>query len=77
MALSDRDRAIIRAAAGTYRDAGAELEALTHASGMSLTRTWQRLNQMMGEQEAWEAEPAAMAALRARRERRLRGGRTR
>lgn len=72
MALSERDRAIIRAAAGTHRDAGAELEALTFASGMSLARTWQRLNQMLSEPEAWEVEPAAMGMLRRRGKSRLR-----
>ncbi|WP_122262174.1 DUF3263 domain-containing protein [Ornithinimicrobium cerasi] len=69
MALSDVDRAIVRAAAGTYRDAGAELEALTWASGQSLTRTWQRLNQLISDPEAWEAEPAALLELRRRRDR--------
>lgn len=69
MALSDRDRAIIHAALGPHRDAGAELDALTWASGMSLTKTWQRLNQMMSEREAWEAEPVAMRMLADRRRR--------
>lgn len=72
MALSDRDRAIIRAAVGPHRDAGAELDALTWASGVSLARTWQRLNQMMSEREAWEAEPVAMRILADRRSRRSR-----
>ncbi|WP_414649486.1 DUF3263 domain-containing protein [Corynebacterium sp.] len=69
MALSDRDRAIIQAAVGPHRDAGAELDALTWASGKSLAQTWQRLNQMLGQREAWEAEPVAMRILADRRRR--------
>ncbi|WP_130012171.1 DUF3263 domain-containing protein [Serinicoccus sediminis] len=65
--LSERDRAIIRAAAGTHRDASEELAALTYASGMSLAKTWQRLAELMADQEAWEAEPVAMDLLQRRR----------
>lgn len=70
--LAPRDRAIIRAALGPHRDAGAELEALTRASGESLTRTWQRLNALLSDPAAWEAEPIAMRTLMERRSRRSR-----
>lgn len=70
--LAPRDRAIIRAAVGPHRDAGAELEALTRASGQSLTRTWQRLNALLSDRAAWEAEPVAMRVLVQRRARRTR-----
>lgn len=69
MALTQVDRAILRAAAGTYRAPGDELDALTRASGVSLARTWQRLNQLIDEPEAWEVEPAAMRVLADRRAR--------
>lgn len=69
MALSQTDRAIIHAALGPHRDAGAELEALTWASGRSLTQTWQRLNHLLHEPEAWEAEPVALRILADRRRR--------
>lgn len=70
--MSDADRALIRAAATKHRDAGAELEALTFASGLSLARTWQRLNELLGDQDAWEAEPVAMHYLARRRDRHTR-----
>lgn len=66
--LTATDRAIIRAAVGPHRDAGAELEALTRASGQSLARTWQRLNQLLGEPAAWEVEPVALRILTERRQ---------
>lgn len=72
MTLTPHDRAIIYASLGPHRNAGAELEALTRASGMSLARTFQRLNQLLSEPAAWEAEPVAMRTLMERRQRRRR-----
>lgn len=72
MALSDRDRKVIRAAAGTYRDPGGELEALAHASWEGLTRAYQILNNLFDDPAAWEAEPVAMGMLRRKQEARQR-----
>lgn len=67
--ITEADRALIRAAAGPHRTAGDELEALTRATGESLTRTWQRLNGLISDPRAWDLEPAAMRILFDRRQR--------
>ncbi|WP_181010090.1 DUF3263 domain-containing protein [Ornithinimicrobium sufpigmenti] len=76
MALTQVDRAILRAAAGTYRNPGDDLDALTRASGVSLARTWQRLNQLINDPDAWKVEPGAMQILAERRARYSRGRRS-
>lgn len=75
--LTPRERAIVRAAVEPGLAAGAQLEALTRASGLSLARTFQELNALISDPRAWEAEPAALAVLARRRESgsRLRRGR--
>lgn len=72
MALTEKDRAIIRAAAGTYAEPGGELEAITYASGVSLARSYQILNDLMADPQAWEAEPVALGILQRRQEKYLR-----
>lgn len=69
MGLTQTDRDIVRAAAGTYRNPGDDLDALTRASGLSLALTWQRLNQLIDDPQAWEVEPVAMRILADRRAR--------
>ncbi|MFK5689558.1 DUF3263 domain-containing protein [Ornithinimicrobium sp. LYQ92] len=72
MALNVTDRAILQAAAGTYTEPGGELEAITYASGMSLAKTYQRLNELMADPEAWAADPVSLALLVRRQEKYVR-----
>lgn len=70
MELTDTDRALIKAAATPYRERGAEEAALVAITGLSPTRAYQRLNQLLTDPVAWAGEPMALSVLERRRDRR-------
>ncbi len=46
--------------------------AVSASTGLSPTRTWQRVNVLLDDEDAWAAYPIAMGVLRQRRDRGLR-----
>ena len=72
MALTDTDRALIKAAVQPYRHDGGESLALEEITGLSTTRAYQRLSQLLDDPVAWAAEPAALSVLERRRDRNVR-----
>jgi hypothetical protein len=69
-ALSDRDRQVLVFERGTWRSVGAKEQGIAEALGMSATRYYQVLNELIDKPEALQFDPSLVKRLRARRARR-------
>ena len=82
-ALSERDMRLLAFERGTWRTAGAKEQAIVEVLGMSATRYYQLLNELIDSPDALKFDPVLVKRLRAQRARRQRmrsprpgGGRT-
>ena len=71
-ALSERDMRVLAFERGTWRTAGAKEQAIGEVLGISATRYYQLLNQLIDSPEALKFDPALVKRLRAQRARRQR-----
>ena len=71
-ALSERDMRLLAFERGTWRTAGAKEQAIVEALGISATRYYQLLNELIDRPEALAFDPALVKRLRAQRARRQR-----
>jgi hypothetical protein len=71
-ALSDRDTRILSFERGTWRTAGAKEQAIAELLGITATRYYQRLNELIDNPEALKFDPVLVKRLRAQRARRQR-----
>lgn len=71
-ALSERDRRLLAFERGTWRTAGAKEQAITEVLGMTATRYYQLLNELIDSAEALRFDPVLVKRLRAQRDRRQR-----
>jgi len=71
-ALSERDMRVLAFERGTWRTAGAKEQAIVEVLGISSTRYYQLLNELIDSPEALKFDPALVKRLRARRTRRQR-----
>jgi hypothetical protein len=71
-ALSERDKHVLDFERGTWRTAGAKEQAMAEVLGISATRYYQLLNELIDRPEALQFDPALVKRLRARRARRQR-----
>ena len=71
-ALSERDMRLLAFERGTWRTAGAKEQAIVEVLGMSATRYYQLLNELIDRPEALAFDPALVKRLRAQRARRQR-----
>ena len=71
-ALSERDMRLLAFERGTWRTAGAKEQAIVEVLGMSATRYYQLLNELIDSPEALKFDPALVTRLRAQRARRQR-----
>lgn len=69
-ALSERDMRLLAFERGTWRTAGAKEQAIVEALGISATRYYQLLNELIDRPEAAAFDPVLVKRLRARRSRR-------
>lgn len=69
-ALSDRDRQVLAFERGTWRSAGAKEQGIAERLGMSATRYYQVLNELIDRPEALQFDPSLVKRLRAQRARR-------
>jgi hypothetical protein len=69
-ALSDRDRQVLAFERGTWRSVGAKEQGIAEALGMSATRYYQLLNELIDKPEALRFDPSLVKRLRAQRARR-------
>jgi len=71
-ALSDRDLRVLAFERGTWRSQGAKEQAIADVLGLTATRYYQLLNELIDRPEALESDPVLVKRLRARRGRRQR-----
>jgi hypothetical protein len=71
-ALSERDMRLLTFERGTWRNAGAKEQAITEALGITATRYYQLLNELIDSAEALMFDPVLVKRLRAQRARRQR-----
>ena len=69
-ALSERDKRLLDFERGTWRTAGAKEQAIAEVLGITATRYYQLLNELIDRSEALKFDPALVKRLRARRARR-------
>jgi hypothetical protein len=69
-ALSERDMSVLAFERGTWRSLGAKEQGITEALGISSTRYYQLLNDLIDRPEALQFDPALVKRLRAQRARR-------
>jgi hypothetical protein len=71
-ALSERDMRLLAFERGTWRTAGAKEQAIVEALGISATRYYQLLNELIDSPDALKFDPVLVKRLRAQRARRQR-----
>lgn len=71
-ALSERDMRLLAFERGTWRTAGAKEQAIVEVLGISATRYYQLLNELIDNPEALKFDPVLVKRLRAQRARRQR-----
>jgi hypothetical protein len=71
-ALSERDMRLLAFERGTWRSAGAKEQAIVEALGISATRYYQLLNELIDSPDALKFDPVLVKRLRAQRARRQR-----
>ena len=71
-ALSERDMRVLAFERGTWRTAGAKEQAISEALGITATRYYQLLNELIDSPEALTFDPTLVKRLRAQRARRKR-----
>lgn len=71
-ALSERDMRLLAFERGTWRTAGGKEQAIVEVLGISATRYYQLLNELIDSPEALKFDPALVKRLRAQRARRQR-----
>jgi hypothetical protein len=71
-ALSERDMRVLAFERGTWRTAGAKEQDIAEVLGISSTRYYQLLNELIDSPEALKFDPALVKRLRAQRTRRQR-----
>ena len=71
-ALSERDMRVLAFERGTWRTAGAKEQAIGDVLGLSATRYYQLLNELIDSPEALKFDPVLVKRLRAQRARRQR-----
>lgn len=71
-ALSERDMRVLAFERGTWRSAGAKEQAIAEVLGISSTRYYQLLNELIDSPEALKFDPVLVKRLRAQRARRQR-----
>jgi hypothetical protein len=69
-ALSERDMRVLAFERRTWRTAGAKEQDISDALGMSTTRYYQVLNELIDMPEALQYDPSLVKRLRAQRTRR-------
>ncbi len=69
-ALSERDMRVLAFERRTFRTVGAKEKDISEALGMSATRYYQVLNELIDTPEALQFDPSLVKRLRARRSRR-------
>lgn len=70
--LSEQDKRVLDFERGTWLTAGAKEQAIAEVLGITATRYYQRLNELIDSPEALKFDPALVKRLRARRARRQR-----
>jgi len=71
-ALSERDMRLLAFERGTWRSSGAKEQAIAEALGISATRYYQLLNELIDSPDALKFDPVLVKRLRAQRARRQR-----
>jgi hypothetical protein len=71
-ALSERDMRLLAFERGTWRTAGAKEQAIVEVLGISATRYYQLLNELIDSPDALKFDPVLIKRLRAQRARRQR-----
>ena len=71
-ALSERDMRLLAFERGTWRTAGAKEQAIVEVLGISATRYYQLLNELIDSPDALKFDPVLVKRLRAPRARRQR-----
>jgi hypothetical protein len=71
-ALSERDISVLAFERGTWRTAGAKEQAIADNLGITATRYYQLLNELIDTAEALKFDPVLVKRLRAQRARRQR-----
>jgi hypothetical protein len=71
-ALSERDMRLLAFERGTWRTAGAKEQAIVEVLGISVTRYYQLLNELIDSPDALKFDPVLVKRLRAQRARRQR-----
>ena len=71
-ALSERDTSVLAFERGTWRSAGAKEQAITETLGITATRYYQLLNELIDSPEALRFDPVLVKRLRQQRARRQR-----
>jgi Protein of unknown function (DUF3263) len=71
-ALSERDMRLLAFERGTWRTAGAKEQAIVEVLGISATRYYQLLNELIDSPDALMFDPVLVKRLRAQRARRQR-----
>ena len=71
-ALSERDKRVLDFERDSWRTAGAKEQAIAEVLGITATRYYQLLNELIDSPEALKFDPALVKRLRARRARRQR-----
>src|ERR1700684_2032023 len=71
-ALSERDMRVLAFERGTWRTAGAKEQAIAEVLGITATRYYQLLNELIDTPEALKFDPTLVKRLRAQRARRQR-----
>ena len=71
-ALSERDMRVLAFERGTWRTAGAKEQAIGDVLGISATRYYQLLNELIDSPDALKFDPVLVKRLRAQRARRQR-----
>jgi hypothetical protein len=69
-ALSERDMRVLAFERGMWRSAGAKEQQISDVLGMSATRYYQVLNELIDMPEALQFDPSLVKRLRAQRSRR-------
>lgn len=70
--LSERDMRILAFERGTWRTAGAKEQAISEVLGITATRYYQLLNELIDSADALKFDPVLVKRLRAQRARRQR-----
>ena len=70
--LSERDMRVLAFERGTFRTAGAKEQAISEVLGITTTRYYQLLNELIDRPEALKFDPPLVKRLRAPRARRQR-----